>query len=182
VAPTAAEYRLLGANQALLATLRAATGGRAIALPEEPWRHDLATTNSFTQLWPLLLVLALLLWPLDIALRRVSLGRRELVDARRAVGAWRAQRRFARRTAPVEGMLAARERAGGASARAALLRPESAAPAPAVRPNASDVPAGPARSTPPVPTAPAAPVAAVEPAPTDTITRLREAKKRARGE
>ena len=121
VAPTAAEYRLLGANQALLATLRAATGGRAIELPEEPWRHDLATTNSFTQLWPLLLILALLLWPLDIALRRVSLGRRELADARRAVGAWRQGRRVATRTAPVEGMLATRERAGGASARAALL-------------------------------------------------------------
>jgi uncharacterized membrane protein len=186
VAPTAAEYRLLGANQALLATLRAATGGRSIVLPEEPWRHDLATTNSFTQLWPLLLILALLLWPLDIALRRVSLGRRELADARRAVGAWQQRRRFARRTAPVEGMLAARERAGGASARAALLRPEPApapaTPAAAARPAAASAPAGPARSAPPVPTAPVAPAAAPEPAPMDTLARLRQAKKRARGE
>jgi uncharacterized membrane protein len=183
VAPTAAEYRLLGANQALLATLRAATGGRAIELPEEPWRHDLATTNSFTQLWPLLLILALLMWPLDIALRRVSLGRRELADARRAVGTWRQGRRVARRTAPVEGMLAARERAGGASARAALLRPESAPPVPVAPAEASASPAtGPAGRARPAATPPPPPSAPQEPAPTDTLTRLREAKKRARGE
>jgi Ca-activated chloride channel family protein len=183
VAPTAAEYRLLGANQALLATLRAATGGRAIELPEEPWRHDLATTNSFTQLWPLLLILALLMWPLDIALRRVSLGRRELADARRAVGAWRQGRRFVRRTAPVEGMLAARERAGGASARAALLRPDSTPPAPVAAATASPSPAkGPAGPARPAPASPPPPADRPEPAPTDTLTRLREAKKRARGE
>ena len=42
------------------------------------------TTSRSTDLWPLLLVLALLLWPLDIALRRVSVGRREFA----AAGAW----------------------------------------------------------------------------------------------
>ena len=41
VAPTPAEYRLLGTNEAFLATLRSATGGRAIELPAEPWTHDL---------------------------------------------------------------------------------------------------------------------------------------------
>ena len=56
--------------------------GRSIATPLDPWRHDLTATDRFTDLWPLLLVLALLLWPLDIALRRVSLGRRELAAAR----------------------------------------------------------------------------------------------------
>ena len=76
VAPTAAEYRLLGANEALLAAIRAATGGREVATPADAWVHDLQTTSQFTELWPWLLVLALLLWPLDIALRRVSLGRR----------------------------------------------------------------------------------------------------------
>src|SRR5919198_1364202 len=75
VAPIAAEYRLLGPNEAFLASLRAATDGRAITAPVEPWTHDLATTASFTQLWPLLLILALLLWPFDVAIRRVSVGR-----------------------------------------------------------------------------------------------------------
>ena len=91
VAPTAAEYRVLGANEPFLAALRAATGGhRRSSPPLDPWRHDLTATNRFTELWPLLLVLALLLWPLDIALRRMSLGRRELVAARGWVARHRA--------------------------------------------------------------------------------------------
>ncbi len=83
VAPTAAEYRLLGANEPLLAAIRAATGGSEAAAPESVWVHDLQRTDRYTDTWPWLLVLALLLWPLDIALRRVSVGRRELADARR---------------------------------------------------------------------------------------------------
>ncbi|HLO36088.1 MAG TPA: VWA domain-containing protein, partial [Candidatus Deferrimicrobium sp.] len=90
VAPTPAEYRVLGTNEAFLATLRSATAGRAILTPADPWTHDLTANASSTDLWPALLVLALLLWPLDIALRRVSVGRRELADARRWLrGGWR---------------------------------------------------------------------------------------------
>ena len=131
VAPTPAEYRLLGTNEAFLATLRSATGGRAIDLPAEPWTHDLETTDAYTDLWPMLLILALLLWPLDIALRRVSIGRRELADARRwAAGGWRRGGATAPRPAEVSGMLAARDRAAGSSARAAMLRGDVAAAAP----------------------------------------------------
>jgi uncharacterized membrane protein len=108
VAPTAAEYRLLGANEPLLAAIRSATGGRALAAPQEAWRRDLSLTSQFTELWPWLLVLALLLWPLDIALRRVSIGRRELADGRRWVTDRVGGRRVATRPGPVEGMLAAR--------------------------------------------------------------------------
>ncbi|HWP61888.1 MAG TPA: glutamine amidotransferase, partial [Candidatus Binatia bacterium] len=123
VAPTPAEYRLLGPNEALLAALRSATGGRPIAEPAEIWRHDLATTSALTELWPYLLVLALLLWPLDVALRRVSVGRREIADARRWLLELPARRRrAAARPAVVADLLAARERAGSASARLALLR------------------------------------------------------------
>jgi hypothetical protein len=206
VAPTASEYRLLGPNEAFLATLRAATGGRAISLPAEPWTHDLETTSSFTPLWPLLLVLALLLWPLDIALRRVSIGRRELADARRWVGE-RRWRRAAARPVGVEGMLAIRDRAAGASARAAILRTDSAAggeataasaptptatatPRPATQrpsPAPTQQPPAPSPATPPsaAPGKPAAPAHAAQRDPAsdgaDTLARLREAKKRARG-
>ena len=177
VAPTPAEYRLLGPNEAFLATLRAATGGRAIELPVEAWTHDLATTASFTALWPVLLVIALLLWPLDVALRRVSLGRREFADARR----WMVSRRgrVAARTAPAEAMLAARDRAAGTSARAALLRPDAAGPAPS-----GPAPSGPAPRVREVEASEAgAPpkVGPVEPPPADTLARLRDAKRRARG-
>ena len=123
VAPTAAEYRLLGANEPLLAAIRAATGGAAVETPAGAWVHDLRTTSRFTELWPWLLVLALLLWPLDIALRRVSLGRRELADGRRWVcGPACAGAGSRRAREPVEGMLAARDRAGSAGARSAILR------------------------------------------------------------
>ena len=122
VAPTAAEYRLLGANEPLLAAIRSATGGSALPTPAAVWVHDLRSTSRSTDLWPWLLVLALLLWPLDIALRRVSLGRRELADGRRWVSDRVHGRRVAARTRPVEGMLAARDRAGSAGARTAIMR------------------------------------------------------------
>jgi uncharacterized membrane protein len=180
VAQTPAEYRVLGANESVLAALRTAGGGSPVVTPLDPWRHDLTTTDRFTDLWPLLLVLALLLWPIDIALRRMSLGRRELAAARgwvREVGLRR--RATARRTATGESLLAARERAGSSEARAAILGGSAAAPvagpeaelpatvAPPVAPSPAPSPAGP----PPLesPTVPA-----------ETLERLRDAKRRAR--
>jgi uncharacterized membrane protein len=202
VEPVAAEYRLLGVNLPFLAALRGATGGREVELPADPWIHDLQTTSSFTELWPWLLVLALLLWPLDIALRRVSLGRRELVDARAwVVRRWRSRGRAAPRTAASEGMLAARERAAGGAARAALLRgpeapPDGTAIAPETRaavgaPVGQAAPA--ARGATPSPAAPAQPMASASAQPTatpmpetgpadqDTLAKLREAKRRRGG-
>ena len=112
VAPTAAEYRLLGANEPLLAAIRAATGGQVV---DDSRRRSGSTTcartSRFTDLWPWLLVLALLLWPLDIALRRVSLGRRELADGRRWVTDRVRGRRVAARTSAGRGD-ARRSRAG----------------------------------------------------------------------
>ena len=196
VAPSPAEYRLLGTNETLLAALRSGTGGREISLPADVWDHDLETTSRYTELWPLLLILALLLWPLDVALRRVSAGRRELRDARGWVAArWRRRGAAGPRTAPVEGLLAARERAGAAGARAAMLRvePASAAPAAATAPSTSAANGAnrtgvrpPAVAPAPATTVVDSPPAASEPVaspPTDQgdmLDRLREAKRRAR--
>jgi hypothetical protein len=204
VAPTAAEYRVLGANEAFLASLRTATGGSIVETPLDPWRHDLITTSRSTDLWPLLLVLALLLWPLDIALRRVSIGRREFA----AAGAWvrgipRRRGATAARTAAGEGLFAARERATSTSVRAAMGRDDSASaeattPAtgapPAVARNPRSVAPPPVVPSPPTtaatPVPPATPAPAPAPAPhappvpeatpTDTMARLRDAKRRAR--
>jgi hypothetical protein len=199
---------MLGANRPLLAAIRGATGGRELATPLETWRRDLASTNQFVELWPWLLILALLLWPLDIALRRVSLGRRELADARRWVGA-RGRRRVAVRPQPVESMLAARDRAGASAARSAVVREamdresgatsQPAAAAAGPTPLASDpgppraAPASgsgsgspvpepaPGPSTPSTPASPATkPAAGPAAGPEETLTRLREAKRRAR--
>jgi uncharacterized membrane protein len=185
VAPTPSEYRLLGTNEPLLAALRGATGGRAIEAPADAWRHDLGTTTAATDMLPWLLLVALLLWPLDVAVRRVSISRTELALARAWTGArWQAWRSPARRTEQVGEMLAAKGRAGGRQARAALLRAE---PATESAPAGGDTQESDAsgRQAPPLPPsqAPAA-AAAAPPADTtdttDTLARLREAKRRAR--
>jgi uncharacterized membrane protein len=172
VAPTAAEYRLLGTNEPLLASLRGATGGAPIETPLDPWVHDLRTTSRSTDLWPLLLLLALILWPLDIALRRVMIGRRELA----AAGGWvralpKRRRATAARTATSESMLATRGRATSTETRAALRR------APDATSGASTAGATAAKPT-PTPPKPAAEVTA--PVSPDTLARLRDAKRRAR--
>jgi len=170
VAPTPPEYRVLGTNDAFLATLRAATNGRAIETAAEPWTHDLTTNASSTDLWPSLLILALLLWPLDIALRRVSIGRRELADARSWLAGGR-RRTVAPRTTEVTGMLAARDRATGSTARAALL------PGPDLTP--TKLPAADLAAEAPNQAKVSTPQSAlVDEDP--TLTRLRDAKRRAR--
>jgi hypothetical protein len=123
VAPTPAEYRLLGTNERLLGALRGATGGRALETGLEAWTRDLASTTASRDLWPWLLLAALLLWPLDVGIRRVSVGRRDLALARAwTVQRWKRWRGPAGRTAPVGGMLAAKERAAGSRTRAALFQ------------------------------------------------------------
>jgi hypothetical protein len=201
VAPTAAEYRLLGANEPFLTALRTATGGAEVLTALDPWRHDLRTTSSSTDLWPLLLVIALLLWPLDIALRRVSIGRREFA----AAGAWmrdlpRRRRALGRRTVTGETLLAARGRATSAATRAAMRRadrPIGAEPDARAgrRPPPADTPSAdtPSADTPSADTpSPAAPGLAPHPGPpastsadpgstsADTLARLRDAKRRVR--
>jgi Ca-activated chloride channel homolog len=185
VAPTAAEYRQLGSNDPFLTALRTATGGEEIVAATDPWIHDLRTTSRSTDLWPLLLMLALLLWPLDIALRRVSIGRREFA----AAGAWvrelpRRRRATAARTATGESLLAARARATSSETRAALRRQTEVAPAaPVVAPPPTPVVAQPA-APPAVPITPPpteSPGHAPSPEPAgDTLSRLRDAKRRAR--
>ncbi len=200
VAPTLAEYRLLGATEPLLGAIRSATGGEEVATPAAVWTHDLRTTGHYTDIWPWLLVLALLLWPLDIALRRVSLGRRELADGRRWVSDRVSGRRVAARTQASESMLAARGRAGSAGARSAILREAADRTAAAAGEDTAvsaalaadehaatvvEAAAGPApRATASPTTPPPAPVPPAPPppgtAPDDTLARLREAKKRTR--
>ena len=209
VAPTAAEYRLIGTDEPFLAALRSVTGGTQIQTAKDPWVHDLTATSHSTDLWPLLLILAMLLWPLDIALRRVSIGRREFAAARGwATGFARRRRAAGPRTATSESLLGARERAGASTSRAALLATPSggadtaaaattpAAPTPTATatapasPQPSDA-AAPAGSNPsatsraptiPPPSAPSATPAPTTPStePADTISRLRDAKRRAR--
>ena len=190
VAPIAAEYRL--ARRRTCRSCRAPRrDGRARDRAADSSRGSTTsrTTSSLHRAVALLLVLALLLWPLDIALRRVSIGRREFA----AAGGWvraipRRRGRTAARTAAGEGLFAARDRARrrGLAPRCARLtrrfrwRPRPLAgwsrdgtdrhPAPGraagrVGQPATAAPAPPAAPVTP-PAAPATPPPAAAPAPT----------------
>jgi hypothetical protein len=53
--------------------------------PEDAFSHDLPAATVQTPLWPWLVLLALLLLPFDVAIRRLNLGRRELAAVRSAI-------------------------------------------------------------------------------------------------
>ena len=91
VSPTADEFRRLGIDTDALAAYAAAGSGRRLPLDaEEPgaevWRHDIAAGAFPTPIWPWLLLLAIVLVPLDVGVRRVALTRADFRRARSWVG------------------------------------------------------------------------------------------------
>ena len=116
VSPAAVEYRRLGIDADALRSFASVGGGRELALADEEtlaslWAHDIRAQAFPTPIWPWLLLLAILLVPLDVGVRRVALSG---ADVRRARG-WVARRMGLGRAAPdaVPGLAelrAARER------------------------------------------------------------------------
>jgi hypothetical protein len=114
------EYRLRGINQTLLDEIADLTSGRNVMQsPDLVFRHDIREERASTSLWPWLLLVALLLLPVDIAVRRVIVTRSDL----RKLRAWAEHklgldaRRAARSQAAVKRMtqlMSAKERAGTA--------------------------------------------------------------------
>jgi uncharacterized membrane protein len=93
VSPAADEYRRLGVDADALAGYARAGGGISLdpsddATAEAVWRHDIEAGAFPTPIWPWLLLLAILLVPLDVGVRRVALARSDLDRAR----AWVARR------------------------------------------------------------------------------------------
>lgn len=78
VAQYSPEYKQLGSNDALLKDIAALTGGQVLTEPAQAFRDDLRNTTHQQELWPWLLLLAILLFPLDIAARRIRLSPRDL--------------------------------------------------------------------------------------------------------
>ena len=68
--PYPAEYADEGVNTALLTRLAATTGGRVLIRPADAFSHaGLPSSVTWLPLWPLLLALALLLFPIEVGLR-----------------------------------------------------------------------------------------------------------------
>jgi uncharacterized membrane protein len=76
------EYRQLEANEQLLSAMAELTGGRDIgADPQAAFDHSLASEPTTRPIWPWLTFLAVVLLPLDVAVRRLALTRRDLERA-----------------------------------------------------------------------------------------------------
>jgi uncharacterized membrane protein len=94
--PYSAEYRTSGTNLPFLRTLAAAGGGSLVTSPLAAWRSNLTPVFDQSSLTSLLWLLALLLLPIDIGVRRLVVDRRDLAEV------WAALPFRRRRTVPVE--------------------------------------------------------------------------------
>ena len=139
VSPAAEEFRRLGVDGEALSAYAAAGGGRELDLhpaddagpAQNVWSHDIPADAFPTPLWPWLLLLAMILVPIDVGVRRVALTRGDVDRAR----AWLAQRVGIDRRPPeaVPGLAelrAAKQRSERRAERVAPI-PETAAEAPA---------------------------------------------------
>ena len=77
VSPAAAEYRRLGVDTDALAGYAAAGRGRELSISSEKsasdvWTHDITAGAFPTPIWPWLLVLAIVLVPVDVGVRRAA--------------------------------------------------------------------------------------------------------------
>jgi uncharacterized membrane protein/Mg-chelatase subunit ChlD len=162
VAPYSPEYRVGSTDYGLLARLAETTGGAQLAEPVAAFARNLPFASQVREIWGALLLAVVLLFPLDVALRRVMLGSREF----RKVTGWLGDRLPSRQQTegsaePVLGHLFhARERVRGQQP----------------RPADSSIPAPPTAVTPPA----QEPRAAEPPQEGDALARLRAAKERAR--
>ena len=163
VVPYSPEYRQGQSNPALLAELSQLTGGTALTNPASAFDHRLASVSRAQEIALPLLLLALLLLPVDIALRRLLLRRRDFTEAY----AWTQTRMpghpTARTTDPTLTRLSeAKRRATSPLPRTSALRTQAKPPA---SPQERERPGAPL-------TAPATQ--------DDPLERLREARDRAR--
>lgn len=116
-----AEYRDPAANPGLLSALARVTGGRLNPEPADVFRAAFRPVRQSTPLYPWLLLLAAVLWPLDIAWRRLAVGPAAVLAG--ALSAVRT-RLAARRAVEVPAMLGRlRTRKTVASSRLGQVRP-----------------------------------------------------------
>lgn len=179
------EFNTTEPNLNLMRRLAESGGGRLLdpnSLTLNPFNHDRQKTYQPRDLWVWLLRLAIILFTIDVGVRRIQLGREEWERAKRAIN------RFLSRGAPrspeaevsLSALLARRDRVRSSQTAPAvepspdLFRPEkpATAPLPGAEPAATPEPAP---ETPPTAEKPKPPAEA----PSSTTSRLLEAKRRA---
>jgi Ca-activated chloride channel family protein len=116
VVPYSPEYRASGLDLPFLNELARITGGAELGEPMAAFIHNLEATAKAREIWQPLLLIVALLFPLDVAIRRVMLGRSDFEKATDWVKAhlpWQKQstRRMRETDQQMGGLFAARARA-----------------------------------------------------------------------
>jgi hypothetical protein len=130
VVPYSPEYRASGTDRTLLGELAERTGGSELLEPLMAFLHNLPAADRAREVWQALLLLAALLFPLDVAVRRVMLGSSDL---RKAL-AWVQQRlptrrsQAARQERVLGQLFRARDRVRARTTRGGGTVPEAGAP------------------------------------------------------
>lgn len=108
------EYRQLEANAALLETIAGMTTGRDLSgEPAAAFDHTLSGTPTTRPIWPWLAFVAVVLLPVDVALRRLVITRRDVERAWAAVfGRFQPPAASPRRSEQVARLFEAKQRAG----------------------------------------------------------------------
>ncbi|MFN2237427.1 MAG: VWA domain-containing protein, partial [Anaerolineales bacterium] len=116
VVPYSPEYRISGIDLPFLRELARITGGDQLVEPIAAFTHDLEANARAKEIWQPLLLIVTLLFPLDVAIRRVMLGRTDYLQAANWLQSrihWRKTFRVreSARDSQMEGLFAARDRA-----------------------------------------------------------------------
>lgn len=104
--PYSPEYKDISTNTGLLKRLASETGGVFSPNAGEVFTSKFRESRTYTDLWPLLVLLAALALPLDVAARRLSVTWPQVTEAyetaRERIGAYRARRRKPKHVRGVE--------------------------------------------------------------------------------
>jgi Mg-chelatase subunit ChlD len=171
VVPYSPEYKASGVDLARLIELAQITGGGELASPLDAFLHNLPTAAFAKEIWRPILIAVALLFPFDVAIRRLVFGQKEVQDAK----GWLAERLRPARTTPAKdapkvlgNLFEARDRA-----RSRRVESEEEGSPPKPSPVSQSRPAE-------KPTAPPKEENLPPQDDQDTFSRLRDAKRRAR--
>lgn len=200
VLPYSPEYNAIGTNEYLLDHLKSLPDGKRFDLKEaiQVFTRPRLPARAPRDIWLPLLALAALLFPLDVAVRRLMWGETELQSLRnrlrRQPRTGKTKPQAPRREQSMDSLLRAKQRA---AREAGIATPDAPPTAPPVAPSAPDTapvappPPGGVATPPSQPQAPpprsSQPEVPAEPAPVEEeedspMARLRAAKRRARGD
>lgn len=86
VVPYSPEYKVEGINLAKLNNMAYSTGGGALQNAQDAFAHNLTSSSYAVEIWRPLLLIAILLFPIDVALRRLNINKQDISKARSWVG------------------------------------------------------------------------------------------------